>query len=109
MPRTVLEAMALAMPIIATYVDGIPELIEDGVSGRLFDPEDTSSMFEALISITSQADVACQFARAARQRYEIMFSRRKHIERARCMLAWLGARAQVPSAMTGQDYDREQP
>jgi D-inositol-3-phosphate glycosyltransferase len=40
LPRTVLEVMAFGVPVAATSVFGIPELIEDGVNGFLFEPRD---------------------------------------------------------------------
>lgn len=47
-PVAILEAMARGVPVVTTGVGGIPELIEDGVSGRLVPPEDPESLAEVL-------------------------------------------------------------
>ncbi len=48
LPRTVLEAMAFSVPVIATRVFGLPELIEDGVTGYLCEPRDVSELARTL-------------------------------------------------------------
>lgn len=48
LPRTVLEAMALETPVLATSVFGLPELITDGETGWLCEPRDTEAMAAAL-------------------------------------------------------------
>lgn len=48
MPNAVLEAMAARCPIVATAVDGIPELIEDGSDGWLVPPEDSGALARAM-------------------------------------------------------------
>jgi glycosyltransferase involved in cell wall biosynthesis len=48
MPRTTLEAMAWEVPVLATNVFGLPELIEDGESGWLFEPRDLTALTAAL-------------------------------------------------------------
>jgi len=50
-PLTILEAMAASTPILASNVDGIPELIEDGVSGWLVTPHDLHAISMALEEI----------------------------------------------------------
>ena len=48
LPKTVLEAMAWELPVLATGVFGLPELIEPGVSGWLCEPSDVSALAAGL-------------------------------------------------------------
>ena len=48
LPHILLEVMALAVPIIATRVGGIPELIVDGITGLLISPNDDEALYKAL-------------------------------------------------------------
>lgn len=52
LPIALLEAMALAKPIIATAVNGIPEAIKNGVSGLLVPPEDAQALADAIRCIS---------------------------------------------------------
>jgi glycosyltransferase involved in cell wall biosynthesis len=51
LPNVVLEAMALGIPVIATSVGGIPELIEDGVTGKLVPPESAAELAKAIATV----------------------------------------------------------
>ncbi len=68
-----LEAMACKVPSIATRVGGVPELIEDGMTGRLFPVGDTAGMAQAAIDLLVNPEKllamgeACRAA--ARERY----------------------------------------
>lgn len=57
-PNVVLEGMAAGVPIVATRVGGIPELVEDGVSGLLVDPGDGSALSSAVLALLSDPDRA---------------------------------------------------
>jgi sugar transferase (PEP-CTERM/EpsH1 system associated) len=72
--NTALEAMASALPVVATRVGGNPEVIAEGATGKLVPPSDTDALARALIEYAeSPADVARHGA-AARKRVEERFS-----------------------------------
>ena len=48
MPISILEGMARAMPVIASNVGGIPEIVTDGVNGFIFAPGDTHALASAI-------------------------------------------------------------
>jgi glycosyltransferase involved in cell wall biosynthesis len=48
LPAVIMEAMALARPVISTYVGGIPELVESGKTGWLVPPGDEIALYEAM-------------------------------------------------------------
>jgi glycosyltransferase involved in cell wall biosynthesis len=45
---SILEALALARPVVASNVGGIPEMIDDGVTGLLVEPHDTDRLAQAI-------------------------------------------------------------
>jgi glycosyltransferase involved in cell wall biosynthesis len=49
MPYSIVEAFAAGTPVIGTNIGGIPELVEDGVTGMLCEPGDAESLAEALV------------------------------------------------------------
>ena len=61
-----LEGMACCVPPIATRVGGVPELIDDGINGRLFPVGDTAGMAKAAVSLLSDPEALETMARAAR-------------------------------------------
>ena len=75
MPRVVLEAMVLGTPVVASDVDGIPELVEHGKTGFLFSHENPLGLVEGLRRLASDRTLAAAMARRARQRYWDAFSR----------------------------------
>ena len=53
LPNVVLEAMAAGVPVVATNVDGTPELIKDGETGWLISPADTNDIATTLTRVLS--------------------------------------------------------
>jgi glycosyltransferase involved in cell wall biosynthesis len=70
LPRVVPEAMAVGVPVVAAGVDGVPEAIEDGVSGLLAPPGDVTGLADRLLRILSDADLARRLAGSARDRVQ---------------------------------------
>lgn len=57
LPNVLLEAMASAKPVIATRVGGIPEVVSDGVNGRLVPPEDPVRLADAMAALLSDSQL----------------------------------------------------
>ena len=62
---TILEAMALSRPVVASNVGGIPEMIEDGVTGLLVPPHDPAALAAAIVRVLHDHPLADQLARSA--------------------------------------------
>ena len=68
LPISLLEAMALGVPPVVTAVGGCPEVVEDGVSGRLVPPDDAEALAGALAGVLEDGAARRRLARAARAR-----------------------------------------
>jgi glycosyltransferase involved in cell wall biosynthesis len=68
LPNIVLEAMALGVPVLATDVGGVPELVQDGVSGRLVPARQPARLAAVLLEMLQDAPVRARLARAGRER-----------------------------------------
>ncbi|HEX5352522.1 MAG TPA: TIGR03088 family PEP-CTERM/XrtA system glycosyltransferase [Rhodanobacteraceae bacterium] len=74
MPNAVLEAMASGLPVVATNVGGIPEVVADGVTGTLVPARDPTALAEALRRYTDDAVLRSRHGLAGRQRMQEQFS-----------------------------------
>ena len=74
MPNVVLEAMAMAKPVVSTPAGGVPEVITDGVNGRLVPFRDPQAMAEAILELLNQPEKAAELGRAARRKIETDFT-----------------------------------
>jgi glycosyltransferase involved in cell wall biosynthesis len=74
MPNGVVEAMAAGLPIVATRVGGIPEVIVDGHTGLLVPPDDAAALSRALLRLIDDPALATSLGRAARHVVEQRFS-----------------------------------
>jgi glycosyltransferase involved in cell wall biosynthesis len=61
---TILEAMAMSRPVVASKVGGIPEVIEDGVTGLLVPPHDPAALAAAIVSLLTDHARADTIGRA---------------------------------------------
>ena len=67
-PLAVLEAMAAGKPVIATTVGGVPELVEDGVTGILVPPRDPQALAQAILRLVKDPDLRQRMGKAAQER-----------------------------------------
>ena len=75
MPLVAIEAAAAGKPIVATAVDGTPEVVQDRVSGLLVPPADTDALGAAILELLNapdmRTDMGAAAARLARERFDI--------------------------------------
>ncbi len=79
--NTILEAMASGLPVVATRVGGNPELLEDGITGRLVPPADEVALAEQLGAYFADPATARRHGHAGRQVVERSFSLENMVER----------------------------
>ena len=72
--NTILEAMATSLPVVAGQVGGNPELVADGVTGRLYDPSDPRGLEQAILPYLTDPRLRRRHGRAARERVVQNFS-----------------------------------
>jgi glycosyltransferase involved in cell wall biosynthesis len=70
---TLLEAMAVGLPVVATCVGGTPEVVEDGVSGLLVPPGDPEALAAAILRLRRDSALARRLGEAGRRRVEQHF------------------------------------
>lgn len=69
-----LEAMASGLPLVGTNVGGIPEIIEDGVSGILVDPRSPEQLAEQYVRLLKSKALRDELGAGARKRVEEVFA-----------------------------------
>ena len=79
-PMSVLEAYALGKPVIAASMGGIPELVEPGVTGLLFEPGNPAALREAINHLIARPELAVAMGRNARRFVEQRFCPGAHLQ-----------------------------
>ncbi len=74
LPNSVIEAMAIGLPVVATKVGGIPELIRHGRSGLLVSPGDTMALAKSVIAVLSNPFLSNRLGESARLHIQDGFS-----------------------------------
>ncbi len=78
-PLTALEAMASGLPVVATRVGGLPEVVDDGSSGLLVPASDPGALADAMVSLWNDHDRCDRMGRAGRRRAEHCFDIRRMV------------------------------
>ena len=66
-PRSVLEALALGRPVVATSVGGLPEIVRDGETGILVPPGDPENLAAAILRVLADRELAHRLGTAAQK------------------------------------------
>ena len=74
-PLVILEAMAAGLAVVSTREGGIPDEVEDGITGILCDKENPSGLADAIGKLLGQPDLCREMGNAGRARYEKLFTK----------------------------------
>lgn len=96
-PVVLMEAMSSGLPVVASRLSGIPELVEDGVSGLLAEPGSADELAAALLSLQRDPNRREQLGRAGRERVVADFDIRVNARRLAARFG-RGADARLPAA-----------
>jgi glycosyltransferase involved in cell wall biosynthesis len=97
-PLAAREAMAAGRPVIAPRIGGCPEVVDEGVTGFLFESRNVEQLRDRMLDMLADGRPA-QMGRAARERVERLFSRRQWVDGdERIYKAWQQAR---PESLAG--------
>lgn len=77
------EAMAIGTPVVATAVDGLPEVVRDGVTGRLVSPGDPEGLAAAVLDVLARRE---EMGAAARE-HARRFAQEDYVERVERLIA----------------------
>jgi colanic acid/amylovoran biosynthesis glycosyltransferase len=78
-PNVLIEAMAMKIPVISTNITGIPELVQDGISGILVPPKNERALTEAIIRLINDDTLRRYLGEKAREKVEERFDINKNI------------------------------
>jgi glycosyltransferase involved in cell wall biosynthesis len=99
-PISVLEAMAAGLPVVASAVGGVPEIVAHGATGLLVPPGDAAALAEALEQLLADPALRRRLGEAGRERVRERFDltelRRAHVELYARELARAGRPLPIP-------------
>jgi len=81
-PIVLIEAMAAGKPVVATKVGGVPEGVEDGVTGLLVPPRDADALAEAILKLAEDEELRREMGEKGKERaisrFDIHYTVREH-------------------------------
>ncbi len=98
LPVALMEAAAAGLPLISTDVAGIPELVQDGVTGIVVPQRDPDALGDAIARLLDDEELRNRLGRGARARVEDEFGRGLNGDRLMAALEW--ARAETSDLVT---------
>jgi colanic acid/amylovoran biosynthesis glycosyltransferase len=73
LPVVLMEAMAIGVPVLASRVAGVPELVTDGIDGLLFQPSDWDDLYSKMALLLADGELRLRLASCARTKVKDMF------------------------------------
>jgi len=98
-PNVILEAMAAGLPVVSTDVGAIPEMVADGVAGRLVRPRDDAGLLDAIRSLLDDAAARQAMGAAAQQAQRARYDMRQRVDELVTVLRTVAGSS--PARVTG--------
>ena len=105
MPVSLMEAAACGVPVAATAVGGVPELIVDGATGLLIPPNDPGALAVALQKLLTEPGLRARLGVAARQRAEQKFSVRGQVDQLLALWSKILADGSTPTVFVRDPFN----
>jgi glycosyltransferase involved in cell wall biosynthesis len=86
-PRTLVEAFACGLPVIASRIGALAELVQDGVTGLLFEPGDADDLADKMRWALQHPEQMAQMGRNARRQYEAEFTAERNYQQLMAIYA----------------------
>lgn len=99
MPNTLIEAMALELPVVSTAVGGVPELVVDGKTGILCPRCDVQGLAESICHLLADKSLRQEFARSGRLRVEQLFDFTARVRAMEAAYAWFAGELATPPSV----------
>lgn len=80
-PTVITEAMSYGLPVIASNIGGLPEMVEDGVTGLLFEPGNANDLVSKMRLLWENSDLCGKMGKAGRERVMREYSEDRYYER----------------------------
>jgi glycosyltransferase involved in cell wall biosynthesis len=80
LPNAIIEYMASGLPVVATDVGGVSELVQDGLTGYLVPPGNAHLLAEKILYLLNNPELSCQFGKLGLKRVEKYFSLERMIK-----------------------------
>jgi len=79
-PFVVLEALAMSRPVVATNVNGVPEIIHDGSTGLLVPPRNPQALEAAIRTLLHDPSLAARLGKAGQEEVAVRFTSEKMVQ-----------------------------
>jgi len=70
LPRVIVESMSAGIPVVATYIDGTKEIVQEGLTGFVVHPHETEKMAERILRLLNNPDLRKKFSQVAKKRVQ---------------------------------------